>query len=151
MKISNSKSRTPFLEEFDTILQKFDIVSDDKMPASQKISLLKEAVNADIQLLQACTAVETIISNTKLNTTTSYEEYLDYFVSHSEKIEESGADKSGRRANVAETNFMESFVLDDTHYKEATDIAIYMGEQDVDMIHSMLEYNQALRDEKLRL
>ena len=44
---------------------------------------------------------------------------------------------------------MESYIPDDNHYKEATDLAAYMGEQDVDIIHSMLECNQALRDRKL--
>ena len=63
MKISEAKSKTAFLEEFDTALEKFDKVSADKMPASQKIGLLKHAVNVDKQLLQAWTTVESIVSH----------------------------------------------------------------------------------------
>ena len=114
----NSKSRTICWEEFDTILQKFDVVSDDKMLTSQKIGLLKKAMNTDIQFLQAWAAVETVIYNIKSNTTTSYEEYLDYLVAHSEKLEESSTDNLGQQANVAETYFMESYLPNNTHYEK---------------------------------
>ena len=100
MKISDFKSRTAFLEEFNTVLQKFDQVQADKMPPSQKISLLKKVANADNQLLQAWTAVETIISHgSALCTVTTYEKYLEYLVSHSEKLEESSIDNYGQRVN----------------------------------------------------
>lgn len=39
---------------------------------------------------------------------------------------------------------MESYIPHDTHYEEATNLAAYMGERDVDMIKSILECNQAL-------
>ena len=63
MNISMAKSMTVFLEEFDRSIIKFDKVSADKMPKSQKIGLLCKAANADIQLLQAWSSVETIIAN----------------------------------------------------------------------------------------
>ena len=53
MKISEATSQTAFLEDFDTAMKKFDKVSADKMPTSQKIGLLKLAVHTDKQLLQA--------------------------------------------------------------------------------------------------
>ena len=74
MKVSNSKSRTGFLEVFDTVLEKCDKVPADKMPASQKIGLLKKVANADEQLLQTWIAVETIISYGSVSdTATMYE------------------------------------------------------------------------------
>ena len=51
--IATSKSRTAFLEKFDKSVIKFDEVSADKMPESQKIGPLQRAANADRQLLQA--------------------------------------------------------------------------------------------------
>ena len=47
MKISDAKSRTYFVEEFDTILEKFDKILADKMTPSQKIGLLKQAAYTD--------------------------------------------------------------------------------------------------------
>ena len=44
MKISTSKSRTAFLEEFDGVIQNFDQVLAEKMPAGQKIGLLKKGL-----------------------------------------------------------------------------------------------------------
>ena len=52
--------------------------------------------------------------------------------------------------NVAETNFIEAYIPDDTSYEEGTNLAAYMGEQDVDMIQSMLECNKALCNGKPR-
>ena len=45
---------------------------------------------------------------------------------------------------------MESYLPGDYYYNEANNLAAYMGEQDVDMIHSMLECNQALRNGRPR-
>ena len=118
------------------------------MPTSQKISLLKKAANIDVKLLLAWTAVKTIISSTNRNKTTSYQEYLDYLVAHSKKLEESSIDYSGRKANIADTHFMELYLPEDSYYNDATNLAAYMGEQDIDMIHSMLQCNQALREGK---
>ena len=47
MTIATIKSRSDFLEEFDKTLTKFDKVSADKMLESQKIGLLRRAVNAN--------------------------------------------------------------------------------------------------------
>ena len=41
---------------------------------------------------------------------------------------------------------MELYLPEDSYYVETTDLAAYMGEQDIDMIHSMLKCNQGLRD-----
>ena len=120
------------------------------MPASQKIGLLKKAANTDIQLSQAWTVVKTTISSTNLNKTTTYKEYLRYLVSHSEKLEESSVDKSGCKANIADTHFMQLYLPEDSYYNEATNLVAYMGEQDVDMIHLMLQCNQALQEGKPR-
>ena len=51
--ITNSKSRSNFLEEFDSTSEKHDLVAVDKMPSSHKICLLKKAIIADNALLQA--------------------------------------------------------------------------------------------------
>ena len=53
MKISEAKSQTASLEDFDTTIEKFDKVSADKMPTSQTIGLLKLAIHTDKQLVQA--------------------------------------------------------------------------------------------------
>ena len=75
---------------------------------------------------------------------------MDYLVSHSEKLEEVAADNSGLKVNVADTHFMESYLPGDSYYDESTNLAAYMGnsmgEQDVNMIHSVLQCNQALRE-----
>ena len=85
MKISGAASRSMLLDEFNTAIQKFDIVSDDKMPKSHKTVLLMKAANADTNLMTAWTVVKTIIVKTKLGTTTTYSECLVCLVSHSEK------------------------------------------------------------------
>ena len=81
------------------------------------------AMNVDTQLLFACTTVETIISKTKPDMTTIYIECMDYLVSHAEKLDVSNMDNSGKKVSVVETNFMDSYVQDDTHHEEAADIA----------------------------
>ena len=120
------------------------------MPTSQESGLLKKSANVDIQLLQAWTDVRTIISNTKPKTITTYKEYLGYLVSHSEILEESSVDNSGQRANVAETNIMDSYVPEDNHYDNTTELAAYIGELDVDMVQSTIECYHALQDGKPR-
>ena len=128
MKISEAKSQTAFLEDFDTTIEKFDKVSADKMPASQKIGLLKQAVNADKQLLQAWTAVEFIVSHGATpGTAITYDEYMEYLVSHSEALEVSGVNNSKRRVNVAD--FMDSYDQEDSYYDEGTELAAFMGER----------------------
>ena len=54
----------------------------------------------------------------------------------------------GQKVNVAETNFMDSYILDDAHYDEATELVAYMGERDVNMVQSMLKCNQGLKEGK---
>ena len=77
-------------------------------------------------------------------TVTTYEEYLEYLVSHTEKLEESSIDNLGRNVNMVETNFMDSYIPDNTYYGEGTDLATYLGEREVDMNHSTLEHYQML-------
>lgn len=89
------------------------------MPESHKTGLLKKAVNANMPLLLAWTAVETVISTNKPGTTTTYVEYMDHLVSHPEKLDESNIDNSDRKVNVVEPNFMDSYIPDDNHYEEA--------------------------------
>ena len=64
---------------------------------------------------------------------------MDYLVSHLEKLEEDAVDNSGLKVNVADTSFVQPYIPDDSHYNEVTNLTTYMGVQDVDMIHSMLE------------
>ena len=92
MKISGSASRSIFLKIFDTVIQKFHVVS---IPKSYKVGLLKKATN----LLSTWIVVETIIANMKPDTTTTYGEYMDYLVSHTKKLEENNIDNSGRKVN----------------------------------------------------
>ena len=55
------------------------------------------------------------------------------------------------KINVADTNFMESYLPKDSYYDKATDLEAFMGERgDVDVIQTMLQWNQALRDGKPR-
>lgn len=44
---------------------------------------------------------------------------------------------------------MDSYIPNNIHYKEATDLDAYIGERDVNMIQSTLECSQALRKGKL--
>ena len=110
MTIATSKSRSAFLEDFDKTLTKFDKVSADKMPESQKIGLLRRAVNSNEQLLQAWSAVETIIANgNKPGTVISYETYMDYLVQHSDMLDEGALNNTTLKANRAQSNYMESY------------------------------------------
>ena len=90
--------------------------------------------------------METIISNTNPNKTTFYVEYLGYLVAHSEKLVESSIDNSSWKANITDTHFMGLYLPEDYYYDNATNLAACMGEQDVDMIHSILHCNQALKE-----
>ena len=104
-----------FLEIFDTVLEKFDEVSADKMSPSQKIGLLKQAAHADKQLLQAWTAVEIIVSHGSTSgTATMSEKYMEYLVSHSEILEASKAKNSKRKINLADTHFIELYLPEDS-------------------------------------
>ena len=96
-------------------------------------------------------AVEIIVSHgSVLGTVTTYEKYLEYLLSHSKKLEESSIDNSCRKVNIADTHSMLLYIPEDSYYDEATDLATYMGGQDVDMIHSMLQCNQTLQEGKPR-
>ena len=143
MKISEPKSHTTFLEDFDTTIEKFDKVSADKMPASHKIGLLKQAVPTDKQLLQVWTVVESIVSHGSTpGTAITYEKYMEYLVSHSEVLEASTVDNTKRWVNVAD--FMDSYNQEDSYYNKATHLAAFMsGRGDVDEIQMVLECNQA--------
>lgn len=111
MRIASSKLRTTFLEEFGTVLQKFNTVSVDHMLASQKMGLLKKAANLDNQLLFKWTAVETtFFKDLTCGIATAYEDYMEYLAYHTEKLEESGINNSGWKVNVMETNYMDSFM-----------------------------------------
>ena len=129
MKISESTSQTAFLEVFDTTIEKFDKVSADKIPASQKIGLLKQAFHADKQLLQAWTTVESIVAHSSTpGTAITYEKYMEYLVSHSEALEASTADNTKRRVNIAD--FMDSYNQEASYYYgETAHLAAYMGER----------------------
>ena len=75
---------------------------------------------------------------------------MDYLVSHSEKLEEGAINNSNLKVNVADTNFIESYLPEDSYYDNATDLVASMGEimseQDVDIIHSVLLCNQVLQE-----
>lgn len=118
MKITGYEPKITFLKEFDTIIQKFDLVSLDHMPKLHKIRLLKKAIKADTQLISRWTAVETSISKRSLGTALPYVEYMEYLVSHAEKLEESSM-VNFKKANVVETNFMDSYIPEDMYYDKA--------------------------------
>ena len=80
------------------------------------------------------------------STVKTCEEYLEYLLSHSKKLKESNTDNSGHKVNIADTHYIKSYLPEDLYYDKATNLAAYMDDQDVDMIHSMLECNQALCD-----
>ena len=58
--------------------------------------------------------------------------------------------QEGRKVNLVETNFIDSYIQDTTHYGEATDLAAFIEERGVDTIHSILEYYKVLCDGKPR-
>ena len=152
MTIASSKSRSDFLEEFDKTLTKFDKVSADKMPNSQKLGLLRRAVNANEQLLQAWSAVETIIANgNQAGTPISYKTYMDYLVQHSDMLDEGALNNTTLKANKSQSNYMESYEPQDLYFDDAADLSAYMGEQtDVDELQHTLLCNQAMREGKPR-
>ena len=110
MTIATAKSSSAFLEDFDKSVTKFDKVSADKMPESQKIGLLRRAVNSNDQLLQAWSAVETIIANSSTagtSTPISYKKYMDYLVQHADMLEEGAMNNTNRKANKMNTYDMD--------------------------------------------
>ena len=118
------------------------------MPTSQMICLLKQAARADKQLLQAWTAVVTIISHGSTpGIDIRYEKYMEYLVLHSETLETSTVNNSKRKVNIAD--FMESYNQEDLYYNRATHLAAYMGEKgDIDEIQMVLKCNRSLRNRK---
>ena len=114
LSIAKSKSRSDFLEEFDSTSEKYDLISVDKMPSSHKIGLLKKAVLADNSLLQAWTAVEQIFANKSSGTVTTYEECWNYKVSVAEKLEEGLVENVNWKVSIADTYYMDSIHLE-TH------------------------------------
>ena len=110
MTIATAKSSLAFLEDFDKSVTKFNKVSADKMPESQKVGLLRKAVNSNNQLLQAWSAVETIIANsstTGTNTPISYKKFIDYLVQHANMLEEGAMNNTNRKANKMNTYDMD--------------------------------------------
>ena len=101
LSIANSKSRSDFLEEFDSTSEKYDLVFVDTMPSSHKIGLLKKAILADNALLQAWTSVEQIFANKSSGTVTTYEIYWTYLVSVAEKLEEGMMKNVNLKVNIA--------------------------------------------------
>ena len=122
------------------------------MPESQKIGLLHRAVNANKQLLQAWSAVETIIANgNSAGTPISYATYMDYLVQHSDMLDEGALNNTTLKANRAQSNYMESYDPQDLYFDDAADLSAYMGEQtDVDDLQHTLLCNQAMREGKPR-
>ena len=118
------------------------------MSESQKIGLLQRAANADDQLLQAWSAVENIIAKGSASgTAILYQKYMDYLVTHSNRLEEGVINNNALKVNVVDTNCMDSYQPKDSCYDEATDLAAFMGERGVvDVIQNMLQCSQAFRD-----
>ena len=151
MTIASSKSRTAFLENFNKDRIKFDKVLADNMPESQKIGLLRSAANVANQLLQAWSAVETIIANGSASITPiSYQKYVDYLGKHSEMLEEGTINNTNLKVNIADSlYYMDSYKPEDSYYDEATNLAAFMGERgDIDGLQHVLQCSKALRDGK---
>ena len=112
------------------------------MPDSQKIGLLRRAGNSNDQLLQAWSAVETIIANSSTagtNTPITYKKYMDYLVQHADMLEEGAMNNTNRKANKMNTYDMDSYDLNHSYYDEATDLSTYMGNLgDVDALQYTL-------------
>ena len=153
MTIATSISRTTFLEEFNKDVIKFYKVLADKMLESQKIGLLRRAANAYYQLIQAWSAVETVIANGSASSTPiSYQKYMDYLVKHSKMLEEGKTNNTNLKVNIADSSYyMDSYEPEDSYYDKPTGLAAFMGERgDVDGLQHMLQFSQALRDRKLK-
>ena len=146
MTVATSKSRTTFLKEFNKDVTKFDKLSANKMPESQKIGLLQRAANVDDQFLQAWSAVGTIIANgSVLGTPNSYQKYMDYLVKHSKMLEEGKVKNTTLKVDSADTYYMDSYDPNHSYYNDATDLAAFMGKRgDVDVIRNLLQRSQAL-------
>ena len=101
-------------------------------------------------MLQAWSAVETIIANGSASgTPISYQKYMDYLVKHSKMLEEGAINNTTLKDNIADMYYMESYNPEDSYYNEATDLFAFMGKRgDVDVNQNMLQYSQALRDGK---
>ena len=109
-------------------------------------------MNANEQLLQAWSAVETIIANgNKAGTPISYQTYMDYLVQHSDMLDEGALNNTTLKANKTQVYYMESYAPQDSYFDDAADLSAYMGEQtDVDELQHTLLCNQAMREGKPR-
>ena len=45
---------------------------------------------------------------------------------------------------------MDSYIFDDIHYDEATELSAYMGQKDVNMVQYTLECNKSMQEDEPR-
>ena len=110
-------------------------------------------MNANDQLLQAWSAVETIIANSnKAGTPILYQTYMDYLVQHSEMLDEGKLNNTTLKVSISESNYyMDSYEPDNSYYDTAIDLSAYIGERgDVDELQYTLQCSKAIHEGKPR-
>ena len=107
MKVVNFDSSTQCLDAFDTKLEKFNKISQDKMPPRMATSFLLAATNGNSKLRHAWATKETICQSQTPITIPTYEEYIDYLMFHSKQLEASVITNTPtRKANSSETDYL---------------------------------------------
>ena len=85
------------------------------------------------------------------NTTPIYDEYFEYLLGYTKKLEDAVTDyTTGCKANVAESGYMQPYEPSDDYFDDAADLSNFKAHQgiDVNMIQEILQCNKALKQGK---
>ena len=153
-KINEFHYSTKGMNTFDSYVANFNKVSKGSpIPDSLSIMYLKSTSHGNKKLLSAWTQFETMTETLKPGTTPTYEEYYEYLLGYTKKLEAAVTDNiTNQKANAAESDYLQPYSPSDACYNDATKLSTYMIErgEDVDMIQDVLQCNQAMNQGKPR-
>ena len=89
--------------------------------------------------------------NMKPNITLTYDEYFEYMLGYTKKLEVAVTDNTtSRKANVAESDYLLPYSPSDECYNDASDLSSYMVDRggDMNMMQDILQCNQAIKQGK---
>ena len=151
IKVTDFDCSTQCLDAFDTKLEKFSEISPVDLHSPMAVSFLMSATHDNSELRSAWATKETICQSQPPPTIPTYVEYFDYLMCHAKQLEASVTDNNtSRKANAAESDYLQPYSPSDAYYDDATDLSSYMIDRggDVDMIHDVLQCNQAMKQGK---
>ena len=116
------------------------------MPPSMATSFLMSATHGNFELHSVWDTKETICQSQIPPTSPTYDKYFDYLTFHAKQTEAFIIDNNTtRKANSTKSDYLQSYISSDPFYEDATDLTSYMVNQDIVMIHDILQCNQPLK------